>query len=57
MRLGGDGDWIDMKQAEGQHVWTANLAANPETGTRRIEIQTTDMYGQTFTDYRMIRVE
>ena len=46
-----------MTKVEGQHNWTGTLPAHPALGTQRIEVRTTDMYGQTYTDYRIIRVE
>ncbi len=38
------------------HIWQAKLPANIRKGTHVIYIQTTDMFGQTFTGHRIIRV-
>jgi hypothetical protein len=38
------------------HIWVAPLPANPPVGTHVIHVRTTDMFGQTFTDERIIRV-
>jgi hypothetical protein len=39
------------------HIWTANLPKNPQPGLHLIEVRTTDMFGQTYTDKRSIRIE
>lgn len=38
------------------HIWAAKLPANPEKGTQLIHVRTTDMFGKTYTDQRIIRV-
>ncbi len=38
------------------HLWQANLSATPPTGTHSIHVRTTDMWGQTYADRRIIRV-
>ena len=38
------------------HIWQAKLPANVRKGTHVINVRTTDMYGQTFTGRRIIRV-
>jgi hypothetical protein len=45
------------KAAKTTHIWTAMLPANPAKGLHLIHVRTTDMFGQTYTDYRSIRVE
>ena len=42
---------------EFDHLWHAPLPANPQAGSRVIEVRTTDMFGQTYTAHRVIRVE
>ena len=39
------------------HIWQANLPANAPKGTHVIYVRTTDMFGQTFTGRRIIRVQ
>ncbi len=39
------------------HIWTANLATKPALGLHLIHVRTTDMFGQTYTEERSIRVE
>jgi hypothetical protein len=43
--------------SQSTHIWTANLPKNPKTGLDLIEVRTTDMFGQTYTDTRSIRIE
>lgn len=43
--------------SDSTHIWTANLPANPSKGVHLIHVRTTDMFGQTYTDYQSIRVE
>ncbi len=38
------------------HIWQAKLPANARKGTHVIYVRTTDMFGQTFTGRRIIRV-
>lgn len=38
------------------HLWKANLPSTLSAGTHAIEIRTTDMFGQTHTDRRIVRV-
>jgi hypothetical protein len=38
------------------HLWKAALPALPPQGTQKIEVRTTDMFGQTYTDSRTIRI-
>ena len=38
------------------HIWQAKLPANASKGTHVIYVRTTDMFGQTFTGRRIIRV-
>lgn len=39
------------------HLWRGVLPANPPRGTHLIEVRTTDMFGQTYTGRRIIRIE
>ncbi|MFP6584798.1 MAG: calcineurin-like phosphoesterase family protein [Candidatus Hydrogenedentota bacterium] len=43
--------------ANSTHIWTANLSGTPPPGLHLIHVRTTDMFGQTYTDQRSIRVE
>jgi len=38
------------------HMWRGLIPANPATGTHTITVRTTDMYGQTWSDKRIVRV-
>ena len=40
-----------------EHLWKATLPANPPEGYHFIHVRTTDMFGQTWTGQRVIRVE
>ncbi len=44
------------KIIESEHIWTANLPANASLGSHLIHVRTTDMFGQTFTDQRVIAI-
>jgi hypothetical protein len=39
------------------HLWAGMLPADPEPGTFALEVRTTDMFDQTFTAHRILRVE
>jgi hypothetical protein len=39
------------------HLWVGSLPANAPIGTHALEVRTTDMYGQEFRAYRLIRIE
>lgn len=39
-----------------RHAWFADLPAAPPTGTHLINVRTTDMFGKTYTDQRIIRI-
>ena len=39
------------------HLWKAKLPAHLSTGTHAVEVRTTDMFGQTYTDRRIVRVD
>lgn len=43
--------------ADSTHIWTGNLSGTPASGLHLIQVRTTDMFGQTYTDQRSIRVE
>lgn len=38
------------------HIWVAKLPAELPAGSHLIEVETTDMFGQTYTGYRIFRV-
>lgn len=40
-----------------KHIWRGTLPAVPAAGVHAIDVRTTDMFGQTFTARRLIRVE
>ena len=83
MRLGDDGDWIEMQRTaredpyfvqakkreaavgtekklpaavKSTHIWATHLPPDPPPGTHLIHVRTTDMFGRTFEDHRIIRV-
>jgi hypothetical protein len=39
------------------HLWRGRLPAHPPVGTHALEVRTTDVFGQTFSDRRLIRIE
>jgi len=39
------------------HLWAGTLPADPPSGTFALEVRTTDMFGQSFTAHRIIRIE
>lgn len=39
------------------HVWVGTLPDDPPPGVQTLEVRATDMYGQTFRAYRLIRIE
>jgi hypothetical protein len=39
------------------HLWRGRLPANPPPGTHALEVRSTDVFGQRFTDHRLIRIE
>jgi hypothetical protein len=39
------------------HLWRGTLPANPPPGTHLLEVRTTDVFGQSFSDLRVIRIE
>ncbi len=41
---------------ETDHIWTGNIPMNLKPGLHLINVRTTDMFGQTYTDQRSIRV-
>lgn len=43
--------------ADSHHIWTGKLPAGAGAGVHLIHVRTTDMFGQTYTDQRSIRVE
>jgi hypothetical protein len=43
--------------AKSSHIWQTKLPANVGKGTHVIYVRTTDMFGQTFTGRRIIRVQ
>ena len=44
------------RAVESTHLWRAALPANPPKGTHVIFVRTTDMFGQTDTGRRIIRI-
>ena len=42
---------------ESSHLWTAPLPQGLSQGRHRVEVRVTDMYGRTFTDHHLFRVE
>ena len=42
--------------ATSTHIWVANLPADLPAGSHLIEVQTTDMFNQSYTGYRIFRV-
>jgi 3',5'-cyclic AMP phosphodiesterase CpdA len=42
---------------ESTHIWVGTLPANPPAGTHTLEVRVTDMYGQVFRAFRLIRIE
>ncbi|MBL8064323.1 MAG: calcineurin-like phosphoesterase family protein [Chthonomonadaceae bacterium] len=39
-----------------QHLWKAKLPSNLQVGTHVVDIRTTDMFGQSYSDRRLVRV-
>ncbi|RYI33149.1 MAG: hypothetical protein EON48_03375 [Acetobacteraceae bacterium] len=39
-----------------RHLWRGNLPAGLKAGVHAVEVRTTDMFGQTYTDRRIVRV-
>jgi hypothetical protein len=39
------------------HLWKGPLPANPSVGTHLISVRTTDMFGQTYTAHRVVRIQ
>ncbi|MCC6795635.1 MAG: calcineurin-like phosphoesterase C-terminal domain-containing protein, partial [Candidatus Hydrogenedentes bacterium] len=48
--------WKMDAPSQTSHMWTGKLPANPPQGTHTITVRTTDMYGQTYEDKRILRV-
>lgn len=49
--------WIPLpKPHDTQHLWRAHLPADMPVGIGAIEVRTTDIFGQTYTDQRSIRI-
>jgi 3',5'-cyclic AMP phosphodiesterase CpdA len=49
--------WIPLPGPhQTNHLWVANLASDLSPGICEIQVRTTDMFGQTYTDARSIRV-
>jgi len=45
------------KPIESSHIWQGMLPDGLNAGSHLIEVRTTDMFGQTYTGRRIIRVE
>lgn len=39
-----------------RHIWKSNLPSEMEKGTHAVQVKTTDMFGQVFTDSRIVRI-
>jgi hypothetical protein len=66
----GEGPWVKMTKVVRQdpaiaaleyasdcsHMWQANMPAGLTPGAHVVEVRTTDMFGQTYTGRRIIRV-
>lgn len=48
--------WKMDKPSKTRHMWKGTLPANPEAGTYTVTVRTTDMYGQTWTGHRIVRI-
>lgn len=48
--------WKMDYPSETRHMWKANLPVNPPVGTHTLVVETTDMFGQVYTDHRILRV-
>jgi hypothetical protein len=48
--------WKMDYPSETRHMWKAMLPANPPSGTHTLVVETTDMFGQSYTDRRILRV-
>jgi hypothetical protein len=44
------------KVVKSEHIWTANLPAAAPLGSHLIQVRATDMFGQTYTDQRVIAI-
>lgn len=44
------------KPHETPHLWRALFPANPPAGTHLLHVRTTDMFGQTYADRRVVRI-
>ena len=42
--------------SKSRHMWMGKLPSNPPKGAHTITVKTTDMFGQIWTDYRIIRI-
>jgi hypothetical protein len=53
-----DNDWRDLGRPRvSAHLWVAPLRAGLVPGAHRLEFQTTDMHGRTFSANRIIRMK
>ncbi|MBI2436034.1 MAG: calcineurin-like phosphoesterase C-terminal domain-containing protein [Candidatus Hydrogenedentes bacterium] len=48
--------WKMDEPSKSRHMWRGTLPARPESGTHTVTVRTTDMYGQTYTARRLVRV-
>lgn len=48
--------WKMDYPSETRHMWKATLPENPPSGTHTLLVETTDMFGQTYVDHRIVRI-
>lgn len=57
MRIRGQDDWVDVPRREDRnHQWHAAIPQRLPVGVHTIEVETTDMFDITYTDYHVVRV-
>lgn len=49
--------WSMDKPSISTHIWQGNVPADLPTGTHRIIVRTTDLFGQTYTAHRIFRIK
>jgi len=48
--------WKMDYPSESYHIWKGRLPTNPPLGTHTVTVRSTDMFGQTWTGHRIIRI-